>query len=117
MTEQNHYQNADNSWEDYNPILNLLRNQLKIVGQEIIVRDEKWSKQFVSFLVHQQEDVVAASLQLLEREVISKRELNLTKCSNDERAIWSDYYLIGIKKASSSLENELLKLGFLKKEA
>ncbi|VEP16678.1 hypothetical protein H1P_480039 [Hyella patelloides LEGE 07179] len=116
MTNHHHENNlADN--EDYNPVLSLIRNQLKISGQEIIVRDEKWTQQFTSFLVHGQEDVVAASLQLLEQGVISSRELNLTPCNPDAKTIWSNYYLIGIKKPHNSLETEFLKLDFLNQKS
>lgn len=116
MNQSNYHQQDEfNPEEEYNPILNVIRNQLKTSGQEIIVRDEKWSRKFSSFLVHKEEDVVAASIQLLDSGILEVREINITQCNSNTTTIWSDYYLIGIKKAQNSLETELAKIGFLKK--
>lgn len=100
--------------EEYDPILNLIKKDLKTSGQEIIVRDRIWSYRFNCFIVHKEEDVIAAAFKLLSLKAINNRDLVLNRCSQEEEVIWHNYYMVSVKKSHNHLESEISKLNFLK---
>lgn len=106
--------NTQNNIEEYDPILSLISKNLKISGQEIIVRDKKWRDLYICFIVHREEDVTAASIKLLDLGVIDKCDLILDRCCQEKNSIWYDYYMVSIKKTHNYLEKELSKLNFIK---
>ena len=100
--------------EEYDPILSLISKNLKVSGQEIIVRDRKWHNSYNCFIVHREEDVIAASLKLLDLGAIENWDLILERCCQEKNSIWYDYYMVSIKKTHNHLEKEFSKLDFIK---